>query len=81
LLGFLRGLRPNTKAYVRVWRSRAFLDRAGRNLPAPPPSLTLLLGRTQVQTPGSKIDEIEMASGGYMMTGEDHRHRSEGITS
>jgi hypothetical protein len=69
LLGFLRGLRPNTKAYVRVWRAAPSWLVQGETLPAPPPSLSLLLGRTQLQTPGSKIDEFEMASGGYMMTG------------
>jgi hypothetical protein len=69
LLGFLRGLRPNTKAYVRVWRAAPSWLVQGETLPAPPPSLTLLLGRTQVQTPSSKIDEFEMASGGYMMSG------------
>lgn len=69
LLGFLRGLRPNTKAFVRVWRSAPSWIVQGETMPAPPPSLTLLLGSSQVQTPGAKIDEIEIASGGYMMTG------------
>lgn len=69
LLGFLRGLRPNTKAYVRVWRGAPSWIVQGELLPAPPPSLTLLLGRTQLQSPGAKIDEFEMASGGYMITG------------
>lgn len=69
LLGFLRGLRPNTKAFVRVWRSAPSWIVQGETLPAPPPSLTLLLGQSQVQSPGAKVDEIEIASGGYMMTG------------
>lgn len=69
LLEFLRGLRPNTKAYVRVWRSAPSWLVQGETLPAPPPSLTLLLGRTQTQSPGAKVDELEMAAGGYMMTG------------
>jgi hypothetical protein len=69
LLDFLRGLRPNTKAFVRVWRSAPSWLVQGETLPAPPPSLTLLLGRTQPQSPGARIDELELASGGYMMTG------------
>lgn len=69
LLQFLRGLRPNTKAYVRVWRGAPSWLVQGETLPAPPPSLTLLLGRTQPQSPGARIDELELAAGGYMMTG------------
>ena len=69
LLSFLNGLRPNTKAYVRIWRSQPSWQVQGETLPAPPPSLALLLGASYPQTASAKLDEIEMASGGYMMTG------------
>ncbi len=69
LLSFLNGLRPNTKAYVRIWRSQPSWQVQGETLPAPPPSLALLLGGSYPQTASAKLDEIEMASGGYTMTG------------
>ncbi|MBE0656903.1 MAG: hypothetical protein IH602_04385 [Bryobacteraceae bacterium] len=69
LVSFLNGLRPNTKAYVRIWRSQPSWQVQGETLPAPPPSLALLLGASYPQTASAKLDEIEMASGGYMMTG------------
>ena len=69
LLSFLQGLRPNTKAFVRVWRNTPSWQVQGETLPAPPPSMVLLLGRSQPQVTGSKVDEFEMASGGYMMSG------------
>jgi len=69
LLAFLNGLRPNTKAYVRIWRSQPSWQVQGETLPAPPPSLALLLGASYPQTASAKLDEIEIASGGYMMTG------------
>jgi hypothetical protein len=69
LLSFLNGLRPNTKAFVRIWRSEPSWQVQGETLPAPPPSLALLLGASTPQTASAKLDEIEMASGGYMMTG------------
>lgn len=69
LLSFLNGLRPNTKAYVRVWRNTPSWQVQGETLPAPPPSMVLLLGRNQSQISGSQIDELEIASGAYMMSG------------
>lgn len=69
LLSFLNGLRPNTKAYVRVWRNTPSWQVQGETLPAPPPSMVLLLGRNQPQTSGSDVDELEIASGAYMMSG------------
>ncbi len=69
LLSFLNGLRPNTKAFVRVWRNTPSWQVQGETLPAPPPSLVLLLGRGQPQTTGSRVDELELASGPYMMSG------------
>jgi hypothetical protein len=69
LLEFLNGLRPNTKAYIRVWRSQPSWQVQGETLPAPPPSLALLLGSNLPQLASAKVDEVEMASGGYMMSG------------
>jgi hypothetical protein len=69
LLSFLNGLRPNTNAYVRIWRSQPSWQVQGETLPAPPPSLALLLGASYPQTGSAKLDEIEMASGSYMMSG------------
>ncbi len=75
VLELLNGLRPNTKAYVRVWRAESAFTVDGRDLPSPPPSVALILARAQsgpaasLNVRGSKLAEIEIASGGSVVTG------------
>jgi hypothetical protein len=49
LIEFLNGLHSNMHAWVRVWRAQPSWQIQGENLPAPPPSLMLLLTRGQGQ--------------------------------
>ena len=75
VLELLNGLRPNNKAYVRVWRSEGAFNIDGRDLPSPPPSVALILARAQsgpsalLNVRGSKLAEIEIPSGGSFVTG------------
>jgi hypothetical protein len=76
VLSMLTGFRSNTKAYLRVWRSEPSFTVEGRDLPAPPPSLAMILSRVQqgagnVLTPrGAKLAEIEISAGaGVVVTG------------
>jgi hypothetical protein len=74
LLSFLNNLRPNTNAYVRVWRTDASFQVQGEDLPDPPPSVGLILSRAQaaqgIWLPrGSKIDELRIATGDVVVTG------------
>jgi hypothetical protein len=76
LIGFLNGLRPNTKAYARIWRSDPAYQVQGQDLPDPPPSLALILAKAQ-GTPqtlnltlhGSKVAELTLDAGDYVVTG------------
>jgi hypothetical protein len=76
LLGQLNAQRPNTKAYVRVWRSESAYTIQGRDLPDPPPSLAMILARGQIggaaaamNVRGSKVAEIEIPAGDFVVTG------------
>ena len=75
VLEFLNGLRPNTKAYIRVWRNEAAYTIDGRDLPSPPPSVAMILNRAQTQAAGlpnlrgSKLAEIEIPAGDNVVTG------------
>ena len=42
-ISLLNGLRANTKAYVRVWRAGPGFQVQGEDLPAPPPSVAMIL--------------------------------------
>ncbi len=58
----LNGLRPNDTLTVRIWRADPGYLVQGQNLPAPPPSLALLLKRTPgAAMPGasSKLAEFD----------------------
>jgi len=73
-ISFLNNLRPNTNAYVRVWRTDPAFLVQGDDLPDPPPSLGLILARAQVAqgtwlARGSKIDELRIATGDVVVTG------------
>jgi SpoIVB peptidase S55 len=74
LVSFLNNLRPNTNAYVRVWRTDPAFQVQGQDLPDPPPSVGLILSRAQavqgVWVPrGSKIDEIQIQTGDVVVSG------------
>ncbi len=71
LLDTVNRLRPNTKAYIRVWRADPAFQVRGEDFPAPPASLALLLGATQgaTQTRNSKVAELEVFAGGMAVSG------------
>ncbi len=74
LVTFLNNLRPNTNAYVRVWRTDPAFQVQGQDLPDPPPSVGLILARTQaaqgVWVPrGSKVDELQIQTGDVVVSG------------
>ncbi len=74
LVSFLNDLRPNTNAYVRVWRTDPAFLVQGQDLPDPPPSVGLILAKTQaaqgVWVPrGSKIGELEIPTGDVVVSG------------
>ena len=68
-------LHPNTSAYVRVWRADNTYTVEGRDLPAPPTSVGLILSRalppgtTQVNPRGATFAEIEIPAGVNIVTG------------
>ena len=71
---FLNNLRPNTNAYVRVWRTDAAYQVQGEDLPDPPASVSLILAKAQVAqgtwfARGSKIDELTVDTGSVVVTG------------
>jgi hypothetical protein len=73
LVSFLNSLRPNTKGYVRVWRTDTAYQIDGRDLPDPPPSIGMILSRTQAGTSvtprTSTIAEMTFAAGDLSLTG------------
>jgi hypothetical protein len=66
-------LRTNTSAYLRVWRSGPSYTVEGRDLPDPPASIAMILGRAGgpsfSNVRGAELAEIEVASGGNVVTG------------
>ena len=74
LVSFLNNLRPNTNAYVRVWRTDPAFQVQGQDLPNPPPSVGLILAKSQAAQGlwvprGSKIDELQIATGDVVVSG------------
>jgi hypothetical protein len=75
LVAFLNGLKPNTKVYLRVWRAEPAYDVAGESLPGPPPSLGMILARSQSSLSGmpamanSKVAEFGIDAGGAVVSG------------
>jgi len=69
MLSFLGSLRTGDKAYVRVWRPHPSFQVQGETLPDPPPSLALLLGKTQTPVYGSRVAEFEVSGGLAMVSG------------
>jgi hypothetical protein len=75
VLDMLNGLRTNTSAYLRIWRAGPTYNVEGRDLPDPPASVAMILGRSQPGGPnllnvrGAELAELELASGGNVVTG------------
>jgi hypothetical protein len=75
MFGFLNRQHSNTQAYLRVWRADSAFNIEGRDLPDPPPSVSLILTREQggasglLNWRGSKVAEIEIPAGPYVITG------------
>lgn len=73
VLALLNHLHGNTNTYVRVWRPEQAFTLDGRDLPSPPPSLSMMLTRMQNGTVtnwrGSTLAEIEIPSGDRVVTG------------
>ena len=75
VVSFLNSLRPNTNGYVRIWRNDPAYQVLGTDLPDPPPSVALILAKTQaaqqtaVLARGSKIDELEIGTGDAVISG------------
>jgi hypothetical protein len=74
LISFLNNLRPNTNAYVRVWRTDPAFEVQGQDLPDPPPSVGLILAKAQAAQGawlprGSKVDELQIETGDVVVTG------------
>jgi hypothetical protein len=75
VISFLNGLRSNTKAYVRVWRPDLNYQVQGEDLPNPPASVSMMLGRSQIMagtaslTRNAKLAEIELNAGEMVVAG------------
>ncbi len=75
LVEFINALRANTKAYLRVWRAEPSYDVAGESLSDPPPSLAMILTRTQSSlsttppVPNSKLAEFDIPAGDVVISG------------
>jgi hypothetical protein len=75
VLQLLNGLRSNTNAYIRFWRSDANFTADGRDLPGLPASLAIIFGKAQGGAAGSslsrgaKVAEIAIPAGDNVVTG------------
>jgi hypothetical protein len=75
LVSTVNNLHPNTKAYIRVWRTDPAFQLEGADLPDPPASVSLILAGSQsssagiTQTRNSKIAEMEIDIGDMAVTG------------
>jgi len=75
LVSRMNGLRSNTHAYVRIWRAEPGFRVQGEDLPGPPASVALVLGRGQSSASGaellatSEIAELRVPVGGAVVSG------------
>ncbi len=75
MIRFLNELRPNTNAYVRIWRADAVYQVQGEDLPDPPPSLAMILARSQGGLAGAtisrnaKVAELVIPAGDLAVSG------------
>lgn len=58
LVSFLNRLRSNMHAYVRIWRAETGYRVQGLELPAPPASVALVLGRGQAAGSGAETSSV-----------------------
>jgi len=73
-ISIVNALHPNTRAYVRVWRTDPAFQLEGVDLPDPPASVALIFGAQATsggvaQTRNAKIGEMEIDTGGMAVTG------------
>jgi hypothetical protein len=78
LVDLLNRIRPNDKAYVRVWRQEPSFSLPGADLTDPPPSVALILSKTSsalssgggaLLSRGAQILELPIALGDYALMG------------
>jgi hypothetical protein len=75
VIATVNNLHPNTRAYLRVWRTDPAFQLEGVDLPAPPASVSLILSESQTslagisQTRNSKIAEMEIDAGDVVVSG------------
>ena len=75
LIDTVNELHPNTKAYVRVWRADPAYQLEGADLPAPPPSISLVLDGAASNQQGvtssrnSRVAEMEIDGAGAVISG------------
>lgn len=74
MVSLLNDLRRNRKAYVRVWRADPGYSVGGRNMPSPPASVALILGRGGELGGASlgytsRFAELEIDTGDAVVTG------------
>jgi hypothetical protein len=78
LVGLLNQIRPNDKAYVRVWRQQPSFALPGADLTDPPPSAAIVLSRSSsamssggvlALSRGAQIAELPISLGDYAVTG------------
>ena len=71
LISTVNQIRPDDKAYVRVWRAEPSFAVEGEEMDSPPPSLALVIGNTSsiAQNRNAKIAELSLDAGGNMVSG------------
>jgi hypothetical protein len=75
LITTVNNLHPNTKAYIRVWRTDPAFQLEGADLPDPPASVAMVLAGSQstlagvTQVRNSKVAEMEMDGGDMVISG------------
>ncbi len=75
MVAFLNRLRENSRAYVRVWRDEPGFLVGGRELNAPPPSVALILARSQPSlaafggSRNARLAEMEIDAGDAVVSG------------
>jgi hypothetical protein len=71
LVSTLNHIRPDDKAYVRVWRAEPSYGVEGEQMDSPPPSLALVIGLTSsmAQSRNAKVTELVMDGSGNQVSG------------
>jgi hypothetical protein len=71
LVSTLNRIRPDDKAYVRVWRAEPSYGVEGEQMDSPPPSLALVIGLTSsmAQSRNAKVTELVMDGSGNQVSG------------